>query len=58
MLVFFCLEASRPRGTSYRLSLGCMLHPNLASMVAVNRRWIGTPDQHPKGTPSFCVSND
>ena len=25
---------------------------------AVNRRWIGTPDRHPKGTPSFCVSND
>ena len=24
----------------------------------VNRRWIGTPDRHPKGTPSFCVSND
>jgi hypothetical protein len=26
--------------------------------LAVNRRWIGTPDRHPKGTPSFCVSND
>ena len=24
----------------------------------VNRRRIGTPDRHPKGTPSFCVSND
>jgi hypothetical protein len=38
MLVFFCLEASRPRGTSYRLSLGCILHPNLASMIAVIAR--------------------
>jgi hypothetical protein len=24
----------------------------------VNRRRIGTPYRHPKGTPSFCVSND
>ena len=24
----------------------------------VNRRWIGTPDRHPKGTPLFSVSND
>src|SRR5664280_2841211 len=24
----------------------------------VNRRPIGTPDRHPKGTPSFYVSND
>ena len=24
----------------------------------VNRRRIGTPDRHPKGTPSFCASND
>lgn len=26
--------------------------------TGVNRRWIGTPDRHPKGTPSFSVSND
>jgi hypothetical protein len=26
--------------------------------IAVNRRWIGTPYRHPKGTPLFCVSND
>ena len=26
--------------------------------IGVNRRRIGTPDRHPKGTPSFCVSND
>ena len=30
----------------------------LAAEIGVNRRWIGTPDRHPKGTPSFCVSND
>jgi hypothetical protein len=23
----------------------------------VNRRWTGTPDQHPKGTPLSYVSN-
>ena len=28
------------------------------NQLAVNRRWIGTPDRHPKGTPSFSVSND
>jgi hypothetical protein len=26
--------------------------------VTVNRRPIGTPDRHPKGTPSSYVSND
>ena len=26
--------------------------------LAVNRRRIGTPDRHPKGTPSFYVLND
>ena len=25
---------------------------------AVNRRSIGTPDRHSKGTPSVCVSDD
>ena len=34
MGVFLILEASQPRGTSYRLGLGCFLHPNLASVVA------------------------
>jgi len=29
-----------------------------SDMLLVNRRRIGTPDRHPKGTPSFCVSND
>ena len=26
--------------------------------LIVNRRPIGPPDRHPRGTPSFCVSND
>ena len=30
----------------------------LSRKTIVNRRWIGTPDRHPKGTPSFCVSSD
>jgi hypothetical protein len=38
MLVFFCLEASQPHGTTYRLGFGCLLHPSLASMVAVIAR--------------------
>jgi hypothetical protein len=35
MGVFLLLEASQPCGTTYRLGIGCFLHPNLASMVAV-----------------------
>jgi hypothetical protein len=35
MLVFLYLEASQPDGTSYRLGLGCLAHPKLASMIAV-----------------------
>jgi len=35
MGVFLILEASQPCGTSCRLGIGCFLHPNLASMVAV-----------------------
>jgi hypothetical protein len=38
MGVFLILEASRPSGASYRLGLGCFLHPKLASMVAVIAR--------------------
>lgn len=34
MGVFLFLEASQPHGTTYRLGLGCLLHPKLASMVA------------------------
>lgn len=33
MAVFLTLEASQPRGVNYRLAIGCVLHPNLASMV-------------------------
>ncbi len=29
------LEASQPNGTTYRLGLGCLVHPNLASMVVI-----------------------
>jgi hypothetical protein len=38
MLVFLILEASQPRGTTYRLGLGCFLHPRLASMIAIIAR--------------------
>jgi hypothetical protein len=38
MLVFLVLEASEPHGTTYRLGLGCFLHPSLVSMVAVIAR--------------------
>jgi hypothetical protein len=31
MLLLF--EASQPNGTTYRLGLGCLVHPHLASMV-------------------------
>jgi hypothetical protein len=35
MGVFLILEASRPNGTIYRLGLGWILHPKLASMVTI-----------------------
>jgi hypothetical protein len=38
MGVFLVLEASQPSGTTYRLGLGCLLHPKLASIVAVIAR--------------------
>jgi hypothetical protein len=38
MFVFLILEASQPSGTTYRLGLGCHLHPSLASMVAALSR--------------------
>ncbi len=38
MVVFVSLEASRPNGTSYRLSMGCLVHPKVVSMVAVFMR--------------------
>jgi hypothetical protein len=38
MGVFLLLEASQRCGTTYRLGLGCYVHPKLASMVAVLAR--------------------
>jgi hypothetical protein len=38
MGVFLILEASQPCGTSYRLGLGCLVHPKLASVIAVLSR--------------------
>jgi hypothetical protein len=35
MIVFLSLEASQPNGANYRLVLGCLVPPRLASMVAV-----------------------
>jgi hypothetical protein len=35
MLVFLYLAASQPCGRSYRLGLGCVLHPKLASMMVL-----------------------
>ena len=38
MFVFLTLEASQPSGKSYRLGLGCLVHPNLVSMIAMLSR--------------------
>jgi hypothetical protein len=38
MQVYLTLEASQPNGANYRLAMGCKLHPNLASMLAVLMR--------------------
>jgi hypothetical protein len=38
MGLFLIFESSQPCGTTYRLGLGCLLHPNLASMVAALSR--------------------
>jgi hypothetical protein len=35
MGVFLIFEASQPSGATYRLGLGCLVHPKLASIVAV-----------------------
>lgn len=35
MGLYLILEASQPNGATYRLGLGCLMHPKLASMVAV-----------------------
>ena len=33
MIVFLYLDARQSSGTTYRLALGCFVHPRLASMV-------------------------
>jgi hypothetical protein len=35
MGVFLILEASQPCGMTYRLGMGCIFHPKLASMLTV-----------------------
>jgi hypothetical protein len=35
MALFLYLEASQSDGTRYRLGLGCMLHPKMASMIVL-----------------------
>jgi hypothetical protein len=38
MGVFLYLEASQPNGMSYRLGLGCRVHPSWASMILLLHR--------------------
>ncbi|MET4279058.1 hypothetical protein ABIB68_007260 [Bradyrhizobium sp. F1.2.2] len=38
MGVFLHLEASQPNGATYRLGLGCFVHPSWASMVLLLQR--------------------
>jgi len=38
MFVFLVLEASQPSGRSYRLVVGCVLPPTLASMMILLMR--------------------
>ena len=33
--LFLVFEASQPNGATYRIGLGCLMHPKLATMVAV-----------------------
>jgi hypothetical protein len=40
MFVFLYLEASQPNGVTYRLGLGCLVHPKLAAMMVVLFRLI------------------
>lgn len=39
MGVYLVLEASYPHGTTYRLGLGCLVHPKLVTMVVALFRW-------------------
>jgi hypothetical protein len=38
MGVFLILGASQPNGKTYRVGLGCLVHPSLASMVVALMR--------------------
>ena len=38
MSVFLLLDASQPDGGTYRLGVGCNLHPRLASMIVLLAR--------------------
>jgi len=40
MMVFFGLDASKPCGTTYRLAIGWIFPPRLASMVFVFARML------------------
>jgi hypothetical protein len=35
MGLFLIFEARKPSGTTYRVGLGCLVHPKLASMLIV-----------------------
>jgi hypothetical protein len=35
MALFLFLEARQPCGTTYRVGIGCLVHPKLASMLTV-----------------------
>ena len=34
-MVFICLEANQPSGATYRVAVGCLVHPSLASLVSM-----------------------
>lgn len=38
MLVRFRLEATQPNGARYRVDLGCLVCPSIASMIAMITR--------------------
>jgi hypothetical protein len=40
MQMYLNLEACQADGTSYRLGIGCVLHPAIASMMALLARLI------------------
>lgn len=48
MGIFLVLEASQPNGRAYRLGLGCLVHPQVASMAAVIVLLFGAGSATPK----------